>query len=397
VTADRHEPEARSPADAALRLQMAAHPSPPPDRRHGPEASRPSQTDEHDGDPAALPDRHAKGRLLRRTGTHTRTRASRRTRARRYPFPERFLGTVFAALFLLLAFAAIAHASGSGWVQAIGAVTAGLAFVGMIGPAFVAARLQVSCNEAPRDGTTGEPLVIELVANHPLRCTLRRPESPSIVLPASEAVRATVTPPTRGVLSSIRVRVATAAPLGLLWWSVDRVVLLPQPIEVAPTPSRGLVFGTETGGDDEGHGRPILAQTGEIRGVRAYQHGDSRRRVHWRATAHTGTLMIRETEQMPDTPVKIVADLSDDPLRAEQQASEILGAVSDLLANGKRVLLETVEEGQRVSALVSDRRSAGRRLARTGRNPYDDLPTIGPSGRNSASRPRRGPSARPRR
>jgi hypothetical protein len=98
--------------------------------------------------------------------------------------------------------------------------------------------------------------------------------------------------------------------------------------------------------------------------------------------------MIRETEQMPDTPVRIVADLSDEPLRAEQQASEILAAVSDLLANGKRVMLETVEEGQRISAIVSDRRSAGRRLARTGRNPYDDLPTTAP-GAHDRARPRR--------
>ncbi len=384
MTADRHEAEAqpeaeaRSPADAALRLQMAAHPSPPPEeRRQSPTTS----TEEHDSN------RRPRGMRQRRPGSRTASR-TKQTRRRRHPFPERFLGTVVSALFLLLAFAAVAHASGSGWVQAIGAVTAGLAFVGMIGPAFVAARLQVSCTEVPRDGTTGEPLVIELVANHPLRCTLLRPESPSIVLPAAEAVRVTLTPPTRGVLSSLRVRVATAAPLGLLWWSVDRIVTLPQTIEIAPTPSRGLVFGTETSGDDEGHGRPILAQTGEIRGVRAYQHGDSRRRVHWRATAHTGTLMIRETEQMPDTPVRIVADLSDEPLRAEQQASEILAAVSDLLANGKRVMLETVEEGQRISAIVSDRRSAGRRLARTGRNPYDDLPTTAP-GAHDRARPRR--------
>jgi uncharacterized protein (DUF58 family) len=174
----------------------------------------------------------------------------------------------------------------------------------------------------------------------------------------------------------VRVELATAAPLGLLWWSVDRVVVLPAAIAVAPSLSHGTVFGSECGGDEEGHGRPVLSQTGEIRGVRGYQHGDSRRRVHWRATAHTGSLMVRETEELPDTPIKIVADLPNDPDRSEQLAADAMGAISGLLASGRRVLLETIEDGQRVSAIVSDRRTAGRRLARAGLNPYSDLPTV---------------------
>jgi hypothetical protein len=120
----------------------------------------------------------------------------------------------------------------------------------------------------------------------------------------------------------------------------------------------------------------VLASTGEVRGVRDYQHGDSRRRVHWRATAHTGSLMVRETEELPDNPVKIAAELSDDPVLAEQQAAEVMGAVGDLLIAGKRVILETIEHGQRVSALVSDVRHAGRRLAQAGLNPYADLPDL---------------------
>jgi uncharacterized protein (DUF58 family) len=291
------------------------------------------------------------------------------------PRPDRFLGPVASALLLLVVFGAVAHASGSGWVQAIGAVTAGLACVGMIGPALLASRLKVMCVAAPRDATSGEPLVIELVANHPLRCTPARPRGRAKVLPAGEPIAVTVTPPHRGVLSSVRLQLATAAPLGLLWWSLDRVVMLPVTVSVAPAVSHDSVPESHAGGDDEGQGRPVLSETGEIRGVRAYRHGDSRRRVHWRATAHTSSLMVRETEEIPDTPVKIVLDLSEDPEQAEKQAADAMGAVEYLLACRKRVMLETVESGQRVSALVSDRRNAGRRLARAGRNPYADLPT----------------------
>jgi len=295
-------------------------------------------------------------------------------------------------LFVLLAFGAVAHASGSGWVQAIGAVTAGIATVGFVAPALVASRLDVRCAECPRDGTSGEPLSIELVANHPLRCIPSRPKGVAAVMPAGEPVIVNVTPPSRGVVPSVRVRLATAAPLGLLWWSVDRVVQLPRTIEISPRVTHGTVSGSESIGDDEGHGRPVLAPTGEVRGVREYQHGDSRRRVHWRATAHTSSLMVRETEELPDNPVKIVAELSDDPERAERQAGDVLGAVADLLAAGKRVILETIEHGRRVSALVSDARHAGRRLAQAGLNPYADLPGLAeagppraPAGRASAA------------
>jgi hypothetical protein len=89
--------------------------------------------------------------------------------------------------------------------------------------------------------------------------------------------------------------------------------------------------------------------------------------------------MVRETEELPDNPVRIVAELSDDPARAEQQAADALGAIGDLLAAGKRVMLETIEHGQSVSSLVSDRRQAGRRLARGGLNPYADLVTPTPA------------------
>jgi uncharacterized protein (DUF58 family) len=293
---------------------------------------------------------------------------------RRRPRPERFVGPVAMSVFVLLAFAAVAHASGSGWVQAIGAVTAGLAAVGIIGPGLIASRLRVSCVECPRDGTSGEPLAIELVANRPLRCTPSRPRGEPTVVPVGDPVPVRLTPATRGVVPAVRVQLATAAPLGLLWWSVDRVVILPRTIEISPRIAHGNVFGTESTGDDEGQGRPVLASSGEVRGVRDYRHGDSRRRVHWRATAHTGSLMVRETETLPDNPVKVVAELSDDPETAEQQAGEVMGAVGNLLSAGKRVVLETVEHGERVSALVSDARHAGRRLAHAGLNPYADLP-----------------------
>ncbi len=295
-----------------------------------------------------------------------------RHRAGRVPCPDNFLGPVLSTLFLLLAFGAVAHASGSGWVQVIGAVTAGLALVALFGPALVVSRLEVTCTKAVRDATAGAPLVLELVSNRPLRCTPLSPRGKSEVLARAEPVLVTITPPHRGVMSSVKVRLATAAPLGLLWWSRDATVALPAPVAVAPDASHGTVRSSEAHGDDQGRARPVISQAGEIRGVRAYHHGDSRRRVHWRASAHTGALMVRELEETPDVGVKIVADLSDDPDIADEQSADVLGTISDLLTSGRPVILETVERGQRISLSVSDRLGAGRQLARAAHNPYAD-------------------------
>jgi hypothetical protein len=88
--------------------------------------------------------------------------------------------------------------------------------------------------------------------------------------------------------------------------------------------------------------------------------------------------MVRETEEQPDSPVRVVAELAEDPQTAERQASEAMGAVVDLLSGGRRVVLETIERGIRIAAPVSDRRQAGRRLAQAGVNPYADLiPPVG--------------------
>lgn len=288
----------------------------------------------------------------------------------RPPRPDRFLGPVVSALFLLAAFGAVAHASGSGWVQAVGSITGGLAFVGLFGPAVAATRLRIRCVAAPRDAVRGKPLVLEVVASRPLRCMPRSLPGRPVVVPAGSPTALAVIPPHRGTLTVVTVRLATAAPLGLLWWSVERRLELPVSVAVAPTLGEHLVAGLEGPGDETGRGRPLPAPTGEIRGVRAYRHGDSRRRVHWRATAHTGSLMVRETEIVPDLPVKVVAELSDDPDVSDEQAAAVLTTIVRHLGEGRRVLLETAEDGQRVAGLVADRRDAGRRLARAGRNPY---------------------------
>jgi uncharacterized protein (DUF58 family) len=116
---------------------------------------------------------------------------------------------------------------------------------------------------------------------------------------------------------------------------------------------------------EEGQGQPRPTLTGDLRGIRPYQHGDGRRRVHWHASAHTGDLMIRESESRQDDPIRMVVDLPRDLDAADRIAEEAMGEVVVQLAAGRRIVLETTEVTGRVVTPVADRLSAGRRLARS--------------------------------
>lgn len=177
--------------------------------------------------------------------------------------------------------------------------------------------------------------------------------------------RLVIVPHRRGVISTVTVRLATAAPFGLLWWSRDQVLQLPRPLHVAPQPREQHAASTEVLATEDGRHPPRPTLTGDLRGVRPYEHGDGRRRVHWHASAHTGHLMVRESESRTDEPVRIVVDLPRDLDAADRLAEEAMGTAVAELRTGRRVLMETTEITGKVLAPVADRLTAGRRLARS--------------------------------
>jgi uncharacterized protein (DUF58 family) len=186
-----------------------------------------------------------------------------------------------------------------------------------------------------------------------------------VLLTRKLPARLVIVPRRRGVISTVTVRLATAAPFGLLWWSRDQVVELARPLHVAPQPRDGRTRFVETKASDDGRRPPRPTLTGDLRGVRPYEHGDGRRRVHWHASAHTGDLMVRESESRTDDPVRLVVDLPQDLEAADRLAEEAMGAAVAQLNAGRRVVLETTEARGRIVAPVADRLTAGRRLARS--------------------------------
>lgn len=80
------------------------------------------------------------------------------------------------------------------------------------------------------------------------------------------------------------------------------------------------------------------AGAGEIfAGVRDYRPGDQRRYIHWRTTARTGRLAVREHEEPARSPVVlVVAGLGDDD-GAERLVSDAASIGLHALANGRPV------------------------------------------------------------
>jgi uncharacterized protein (DUF58 family) len=275
---------------------------------------------------------------------------------------------VVGSIITVVALASVAHSSGSGWVQSVGALLAAVLATGLVAPLFSARRARVSCTECPSDTVAGRSTLMTMTANGPHRIQPLLPLGPEIRaggrVRGSRPVTVEVVPDRRGVIRSVVVEVASSSPFGMLWWATEVVVPLPRPLHVAPR--MGAHDHAEEAADDRpgSADRRVSSVTGEARGIRLYQPGDLKRRVHWPATSHTGTLMVIETERATDSPVVIDVLLPADVEGAEREAERVMAVVSEYLSRGVPVMVSSLEPGGRVVGLVLDRIELGRRLAR---------------------------------
>ncbi|MCB0135164.1 MAG: DUF58 domain-containing protein, partial [Caldilineaceae bacterium] len=58
--------------------------------------------------------------------------------------------------------------------------------------------------------------------------------------------------------------------------------------------------------------RQITDDPSKLSGVRGYASGDSLRRIHWKATAHEGTLLVKKFQPSQELPLFIALDLARD-------------------------------------------------------------------------------------
>ena len=293
------------------------------------------------------------------------------TRAAGRVQPDRPWSPIFTSLAVIGGWWLVAHSSGQGWVQALGDLVFGALLVGVVGPGLAVRRVRVAVGRPPADVTAGLPTVVALTANARVRVRPVLPEGPE-QMAGPRARRDTgadelvLLPTRRGVHRELVVDVATAAPFGIQWWTRRLRIALPEPLHVAPRAGTAAPLGPPGGGEDRSDGRPSHRRTersGDLRAPRPYRPGDAPNRVHWPASAHTGELMVRETEAPPAEPVEVTVTLPADPEMAERVAGDALATVVALLGRGSPTVLTTEEAHGPVRAPVGDRAAAGRRLA----------------------------------
>ncbi|HET6875267.1 MAG TPA: DUF58 domain-containing protein [Acidimicrobiales bacterium] len=272
--------------------------------------------------------------------------------------PCRPWGSIPGAVGITAIWWLVAHSSGQGWVQALGEVVFGGLVVGVIGPWLVVRRIEVSVTDSPADAVAGLPVEFRLATSRAARVTLAEPGGPE-----ASGDSLVMTFPRHGLHTSLTLEVATASPFGLQWWGRQITVPLTRPLHVAPRRGRGREGLVATAGEETEGLRARPASAGEMRAPRPYRSGDGRNLVHWPATAHTGELMVRDLEELHGPPAEMVVVLPPDPVAAEATAEAAMAEILAFLEADRPVLLTTTERSGTRTAVVADRRTAGRRLA----------------------------------
>ncbi|HEV1996890.1 MAG TPA: DUF58 domain-containing protein, partial [Candidatus Dormibacteraeota bacterium] len=220
---------------------------------------------------------------------------------------RRFPGMLLAALTIYV----FATNSQVIWLYLIAALIAGLAVVGLFGPALAIRRLRPRLEELHRRGFApplaqdrgrvfvGDTvtLVVDLgddrppVDLGPLRCsgglagllTFRVEGHRALVEVAAES---------RGPVTYQTILATSSWPLGIAraqrWVELDRSIVV-HPRYVLPRQDRRQGLREPAGmSSKRGAGDEFL-------GLREYRTGDSQRRIHWPTSARTGVLMVVET------------------------------------------------------------------------------------------------------
>jgi uncharacterized protein (DUF58 family) len=202
----------------------------------------------------------------------------------------------------------------------------------------------------PNGGATGQ--------FGPLRSGLFRHREPL----SSARLTYEVTPPRRGQFEIGPFTITMTDPFGLASGTQvahhgQTVVIVP---EVQVLPESGLAIA-------EAEGSARLVQHRAVGGdhditTRAYRTGDALRRVHWRASAHHGDLMVRQEEQRSHSEASILLDTRRRGYR-DASGHPLAGAESERFEWAVGFAASLVVHLQRSGFLVHMHESAGPQLA----------------------------------
>lgn len=139
----------------------------------------------------------------------------------------------------------------------------------------------------------------------------------------------------RGIIDVGPMTITRGDPIGLLrrelrWPDVQRIHVHPVTVRL-PSTSAGLIR------DLEGTPSTTLVDADlSFHAVREYVVGDSQRHVHWKSTAKTGRLMVRQYEESRHARIAVVLDLASDSYESDDEFETTVSAASSLALQGVR-------------------------------------------------------------
>jgi len=180
--------------------------------------------------------------------------------------------------------------------------------------------------------------------------------------------RLRIAAPRRGVIQVGPMQFTRGDPIGILrreigWPQVEEIYVHPVTTRL-PSTSAGFVKDVE--------GQPttqIVDSDLAFHAIREYVPGDSRRHVHWKSTAKTGQLMVRQFEETRRARVAVVLDVQSEEFASEDEFELAVSAATSLS-------LQAVRDGREVLMVTSGRS----RLRRGQEVAITTLPTRTPKG-----------------
>ena len=139
----------------------------------------------------------------------------------------------------------------------------------------------------------------------------------------------------RGVITVGPMTVSRGDPIGILrrevaWPQVEQVFVHPVTVPI-PSTSAGNIKDLEGSPTKD-----IVSADLSFHAIRQYAPGDSRRHVHWKSTAKTGVLMVRQYEETRRARVAVVLDLGLEEYADDDEFEMAVSAAASLGVQGVR-------------------------------------------------------------
>lgn len=191
---------------------------------------------------------------------------------------------------------------------------------------------------------TGRRAALPAVLDIPVGPGLVEANIPFMRSRAEHAEPLTIGAPRRGIITVGPLTIGRGDPLGIMqrdftWPDIQQIYVHPVTTNVPPT-SAGLLRDLEGAVT-----KTIVDSDLSFHAIRDYQHGDSRRHIHWKSTAKTGHLMVKQYEETRRSRIAIVLDLDPNQYSTDEEFEVAVSAASSLglqaVRDGRDILVTT--------------------------------------------------------